>query len=119
MNKKLICPLGIFVYGFVLLFGCTPYMKGSMHMDRENYQAAIESFQEELSKNPYNWRARQRLGIAYMKTGQNDKAISELQYVLGQEPADITALSYAPKDSDRGLGQRPGDPNPRSQSLGA
>ena len=81
-----------------------------MSLERNNYEAAIESFQQELKKNPNNWRARQRLGFAYMKTGQNDKAISELQYVLGQEPADITALSYAPKDIDRGLGQQPGDP---------
>ena len=45
-----------------------------------------------------------------MKTGQNNKAISELQYVLGQEPADITALSYAPQDVERGLAQQPDAP---------
>jgi thioredoxin-like negative regulator of GroEL len=85
-------------------------MKGSMDIERKNYAAAIDNFQAELAKNPNNWRARQQLGLSYLRTGQNDKAISELQYVLGQEPADITVLSYAPQDVDRGLGQKPGDP---------
>ena len=110
MNKKIIYPKVFFIIALVVLSGCTSYMKGTMDLERDNYEAAIESFQQELSKNPNNWRARQQLGFAYLKTGQNDKAISELQYVLGQEPADITALSYAPQDVERGLGQQPGAP---------
>jgi tetratricopeptide (TPR) repeat protein len=81
-----------------------------MDLERENYKAAIVNFQQELAQNPNNWRARQRLGLAYLKVGRNDEAIAELQYVLGQEPVDITALSYAPKDVDRRLAQQPGDP---------
>ena len=110
MNKKIIYPKVFFIIALVVLSGCTSYMKGSMDLERNNYEAAIESFQQELSNNPNNWRARQRLGFAYIKTGQNDKAISELQYVLGQKPADITAISYAPQDTERGLGQKPGAP---------
>jgi tetratricopeptide (TPR) repeat protein len=86
--------LGIFVFGLVLLFGCTPYMKGSMQLDYENYEAAIESFQEELAQNPDNWKARQRLGFAYMKTGQLDQAISEFNAVLGQKPGDPFSTYY-------------------------
>jgi tetratricopeptide (TPR) repeat protein len=78
-----------------------------MNMERHNYEAAIDNFQQELSKNPTNWRARQNLGLAYIRTGQNDKAIAELQYVLGKEPADVTALSYAPQGSEWGSGQNP------------
>ena len=110
MNKKINYPQVIFIIALAVLSGCSSHMKGSLNIERENYAAAIENFQAELSKNPNNWQARQQLGLAYLKTGQNDKAISELQYVLGQEPADITVLSYAPKDIDRGLGQKPGDP---------
>lgn len=90
--------------------GCSSYNKGFMSLERNDYDSAIESFQQELKKNPNNWQARQRLGVAYMKTGQNDKAIAELQYVLGQEPADLSALSYAPQDVARGLGQMPDAP---------
>ena len=110
MNKKIIYPQVIFIIALAVLSGCTPYMKGSMDLERENYNSAIESFQEELSQNPDNWQARQRLGLAYLKTGQNDKAIDEFQYVLGQEPGTSTAFGYAPGDIERGLGQKPGDP---------
>ena len=110
MFKKIIYPQILFVIGLVMFSGCTSYNKGSMSLESKNYESAIENFQQELKKNPNNWKARQQLGVAYLRTGQNDKAISELQYVLGQEPADITALSYAPQDVERGLGQHPDAP---------
>ena len=110
MIKKIIIPQVIFIIALAVLFGCTPYMKGSMDLERENYAAAIENFQEELSEDPANWRARQGLGLAYLKTGQNDKAIDEFQYVLGEESGASTAFGYAPGNIDHGLGQRPGDP---------
>jgi len=110
MHKTIIYPQVIFIIALAVLTGCTPYMKGTMDIERENYAAAINNFQEELSKNPANWRARQGLGLAYLKTGQNDKAIDEFQYVLGQEPGASTAFGYAPGVVERGLGQKPGDP---------
>jgi tetratricopeptide (TPR) repeat protein len=85
-------------------------MKGTMDIERKDYAAAIENFEEELTKDPSNWQARRQLGLAYLKTGQNDKAISELQGVLGQEPGASTAFGWAPGNIDRGLGQKPGDP---------
>jgi tetratricopeptide (TPR) repeat protein len=111
MNKKIIYPQVILIIALAVLSGCTPYMKGTMNIQRKDYTAAIENFQEELTKNPDNWRARQGLGLAYLKTGQNDMAIDELQYVLGQESEISTAFGYAPGDIDRGLGQKPGDPS--------
>ena len=113
MHKKFCFCLSAFAFGLVLLFGCTPYMKGSMQLDRENYDVAIESFQEELSQNPENWQARQRLGFAYLKTGHLDQAISEFKAVLGQKPGDYpysTAFSYAPQKIKHMPGQKPGDP---------
>ncbi len=107
MFNKYIYPQVLIIIGVVLLAGCTSYIKGSMDMERKNYESAIENFQQELSKNPTNWRARQHLGLAYIRTGQNDRAIAELQYVLGQEPADVTALSYAPQGVEWGAGQNP------------
>jgi tetratricopeptide (TPR) repeat protein len=111
MNKKIIYPQVIFIISLAVISGCTSYMKGTMNIERENYAAATENFQEELSKNPNNWRARQQLGLAYLKTGQNNKAIDEFQYVLGQESETSTAFGYAPGDIERGLGQKPGDPS--------
>ena len=111
MNKKIIYPQVMLIMALAVLSGCTPYMKGAINIDQKNYAAAIENFQEELTKNPDNWRARQGLGLAYLKTGQNDKAIDELQYVLGQESETSTAFGYATGDIDWGLGQKPGDPD--------
>ena len=99
-----------FLIGFSVLIGCTPFMRGSMDLERENYAEAINNFQKELSKNSDNWQARQRLGLAYLKTGLNDKAISEFKYLLGQEPADLTTFAYAQQAVERGPGQKPGDP---------
>lgn len=111
MNKKILYPQAMLIIALAFLSGCTPYMKGTINIDRKNYAAAIENFQEELTKNPDNWRARQGLGLAYLKTGRNDQAIDELQYVLGNESKISTAFGYAPGDIDRGLGQKPGDPS--------
>ncbi len=105
MNKKIIYPQVIFIIALAVLSGCTSYMKGTMDLERNNYEAAIESFQQELSKNPDNWRARQQLGFAYLKTGRNDEAIAALQYVLGQEPGISTAFGYAPGNINRGWGK--------------
>ena len=52
MLKKFIYPQVIFIMGLMLLSACTSYMKGTMDMERGNYEAAIESFRQELSKNP-------------------------------------------------------------------
>ena len=110
MFKKIIYPQILFLIGLVMFSGCSSYNKGIMSLESNNYESAIENFQQELKKNPNNWKARQQLGVAYMRAGRNEKAIAELQYVLGQEPADITALSYAPQGVDRGLGQNPNAP---------
>jgi tetratricopeptide (TPR) repeat protein len=88
-------------------------MKGSRQLDRENYEAAIESFEEELARNPDNWRARQRLGFAYLKTGRLDRSISEFKTVAGQQPAaypPATAFSFAPRQTKDVPGQNPRDP---------
>jgi tetratricopeptide (TPR) repeat protein len=98
------------VFGLLVLGGCTPYMKGTMDLERKNYEAAIESFQKELTRNPNNWQARQGLGLAYLKTGENDKAIDEFQFVLGQDTEATTAFAYAPGTVDRELAQKPEDP---------
>ena len=49
MNKKIIYPQVIFIIALAVLSGCTSYMKGTMDLERNNYEAAIESFQQELS----------------------------------------------------------------------
>jgi tetratricopeptide (TPR) repeat protein len=111
MNKNFFYLAGILFLGLTMLSGCTPYMKGSMQLERENYEAAIENFQEELSQNPDNWEARQRLGFAYMKSGQLDQAIFEFKAVIAQTSKESQfpiAFAYIPQNIKYVSG--PGDP---------
>ena len=113
MHKKYIFQSGTFLFGLILFFGCTPYMKGSWQLDREDYEGAIESFEAELAQNPDNWKARQRLGFAYLKTGRLEQSISEFNTVVGQKPAPsppTTAFSFAPRQTKDVPGQNPQDP---------
>jgi tetratricopeptide (TPR) repeat protein len=113
MNKKVIYPQIIFVLALAVLSGCTPYMKGSRQLDQKDYEAAIESFEQELARNPDNWRARQRLGFAYLKTGRLDQSISEFKTVVGQKRTPYpptTAFSFAPRQIQDTPGQMPQDP---------
>ena len=113
MNKKVIYPQIVFVFALAVLFGCTPYMKGSRQLDREDYEAAIASFEQELARNPDNWRARQQLGFAYLKTGRLDQSISEFKTVVGQKSTPYpptTAFSFAPRQTKDIPGQNPQDP---------
>jgi tetratricopeptide (TPR) repeat protein len=93
--KNLILPYNILVLvsGLLLLCGCTANMTGSLMLEQKKYDSAIDYFLEELSQDPDNWRAREKLGIAYYKTDQYDKAIAELDRVLQHTP-DTSRSSY-------------------------
>ena len=95
MFKNLILPYNILVLvsGLLLLCGCTANMTGSLMLEQKKYDSAIDYFLEELSQDPDNWRAREKLGIAYYKTDQYDKAIAELDRVLQHTP-DTSRSSY-------------------------
>jgi tetratricopeptide (TPR) repeat protein len=114
MYKNVIFFTAIGFWGLLLL-GCSPYMKGAMQLDRKNYNAAISNFEEALAQNPENWKARQRLGFSYLKTGQLDRAIDEFNMVLGDPEYVLptTAMSFtatAPRQPGRAPGLKPGDP---------
>ena len=93
MSKNIIFPYVVLSLGLLFLCGCAAnmaahpkYMAGSYMLDQKNYEAAIDYFLEELSHNPDNWLAREKLGIAYYEIGQYDKAIPELERVLVDIP---------------------------------
>jgi tetratricopeptide (TPR) repeat protein len=78
----------------LLVAGCTAYLKGSFQLEREKYEPAIANFKKDLSKNPDHWKAREKLGFAYLKTGQFDKAIDEFTRVLQQKPKEPSTTYY-------------------------
>lgn len=65
-----------------------------MHLERENYEAAIQNYQASLAENPDHWQSRQRLGLAYLKAKQPQKAIAEFKRVLETQPGDPFSTYY-------------------------
>ena len=93
MFRHLAFPSIILVLGVLLLSGCAAYhatspnyLAGNFMFEQRNYPAAIENFRKELARHPDNWQAREKLGVSYYKTGQYDKAVSELERVLQHTP---------------------------------
>ena len=83
----------------IFTIGCNGYSSknsamGTYQLDRENYEEAIERFEEDLYATPENWRVREKLGYAYLKTGQYDRAITELEEVLIINPTRPYATYY-------------------------
>jgi tetratricopeptide (TPR) repeat protein len=93
MQRGFTFQLGIIIL-VVLVTGCTAYRAGNLQLVREKYEGAIPHYLEDLSQNPDHWQARERLGFAYLKIGQLDKAIGELTRVLEQKPGEPYATYY-------------------------
>ena len=68
------------------------YQKGKMAMNSENYLQAISLYSQYLVENPNSCSARNDLALAYMETGQDDKAMQELNLVLKDEPDNPGAV---------------------------
>ena len=94
MHRKNTFLLGSIIFGMVVITGCSAYMAGNIKLAGENYEEAIAKYQEALANNPDDWRARKKLGYAYIKTGQTDKAIDEFNRVLQQKPGESYATYY-------------------------
>lgn len=58
------------------------------------YEEAIPLFHAYLDENPGDCVVRGRLGLAYLKAGQNGKAAETLERVLRENPGDAEATLY-------------------------
>ena len=94
MQRRRLFGLGLFILLVFFLSGCGAYTTGNIKLQQKNYEQAITYYLEELSENPDHFRARERLGFAYFKTGQLDKAIQEFERALEQKPEDPSATYY-------------------------
>jgi tetratricopeptide (TPR) repeat protein len=94
MRKGFYIRLGIFAITLFFLAGCSAYWAGNSELAKEDYREAISHYLKHLSRNPDHWQARERLGYAYLKTGQLDKAIQEFTRVLEQRPGEPYATYY-------------------------
>jgi hypothetical protein len=81
---------------FLLLFlsGCGGPAKANLKLDQKKYGEAIPLYQSYLKENPDSPEARRNLGLAYFKSGEQDKAAEEFKKVLRAEPGDPGAVLY-------------------------
>lgn len=76
------------------IYGCGGIMKANHLISREKYDEAIPILKEEVAKRPNFVRAKNKLGFAYLKTGQLDLAINEFETVLKSVPNEPLAILY-------------------------
>ncbi len=107
MKSKRISWISAFWLSPMLLLGvaCSPLMKGNIHMDFKNYEAAVASYRQAIESNPDDWEARQKLGIAYLKTERPQQAAAEFTRALKVNPHDPVS-TYHLSEAYLQMGQR-------------
>lgn len=87
---------GIIFIGVLSLTGCGGFglMKAEIKMSQRNYKKAIPLYEEYLAQKPDSPYVKAKLGFAYLKTGQLDKSIAELQQALKIKPGDPYSILY-------------------------
>ena len=94
MKKYLL--LGIMFIAVLSLTGCGGFglMKAEIKMSQRNYKKAIPLYEEYLAQKPASPYVKAKLGFAYLKTGQLNKSIAELQQALKIKPGDPYSILY-------------------------
>lgn len=65
--------------------------KGYQALESGRTEESVAYFKEHLQRYPSDGKARNNLAVAYMRLGQHDNALSELQKVTAQTPDDAAA----------------------------
>ncbi len=81
----------------VLVAGCSQslYMQGRKHLDRGEYDPAIEAFYKEISAKPASAEAWRELGVTYYEKGDLTKAEDALKQANQIQPDARTHLYLA------------------------
>ena len=87
---------GIIFIGVLSLTGCGGFglIKAEIKMSQRNYKKAIPLYKEYLAQKPDSPSVKSKLGFAYLKTGQLDKSITELEQALKIKPGDPYSILY-------------------------
>ena len=70
---------------------------GDLYLSREDPQQAIAAYEKAIAGNPRNSAAHYGLGLAYRRTGQNDKAESEIEQYKVLDKAEAAAIELQRK----------------------
>lgn len=107
MKSKRIGWIPVFWLSPILLVwvGCSPLLRGNIQMDLENYESAVASYRQAIENDPDDWRAHQKLGIAYLKTARPQQATEEFARALQANPEDPVS-TYHLSEAYLQMGQR-------------
>jgi tetratricopeptide (TPR) repeat protein len=77
-----------------LLLSCAlrdPYRQGNLALEQRDYNHAILWYEQVLVAHPDDLRARNNLGVAYLRADNTDLAFQEFQKILALHPDDAKA----------------------------
>ncbi len=99
MIKKKYNMLTVLWLGIFFISGCighnkNTFQKPPLQMRHMSHDKAIPVYLEYLAKNPNDLRVKNRLGYAYLKTGQPDQAIKKFNEVLKTDPGNPYSVLY-------------------------
>ncbi|MCP4113331.1 MAG: tetratricopeptide repeat protein [Desulfobacteraceae bacterium] len=94
MKKNIYITLTLLWIGVSFILGCTAVQKSPLQMHHMSHDEAIQTYLEYLTKNPNDLMVKNRLGYAYLKTGNPDQAIKEFNEVLISEPGNPYSVLY-------------------------
>jgi tetratricopeptide (TPR) repeat protein len=78
----------------VFLLSCAPhdpYRLGNRALEQRDYDQAIQWYEQVLLAHPDDLRARNNLGVAYLRADNNERAFQEFQKILALQPDNAKA----------------------------
>jgi tetratricopeptide (TPR) repeat protein len=88
-------PLGQYVAGRTLSPNAVRYcIRGSMYIDKKDYDKAIEDFSEAISLDPTDPDAYNGRSLAYDHKNETAKAVEDFTQVLRLDPAGNTTKKF-------------------------
>jgi len=90
-NNKIVA--AFFMAVLIGVSGCT-LMRANMKIDAKEYDEAIPLLQSYLADNPDSLSTLNKLGFAYLKSGQIENAAKAFKAVLEKDPDDPYAVFY-------------------------
>lgn len=94
MSKNIFVKAGWILSVSLLAAACSSPYKGDVKLEQQAYAEAITIYQDFLQKHPDAADARRNLGLALMKSGQTDAAITEFSKLVARNARDAYSRLY-------------------------
>ncbi len=93
-TRRFLPILGLCLILSSALAGCTSAVRGSMALNRGDYQQALSLYNEALAKNPDSLHLRQRIALTYFTMRDYAKAEQCYRDILNRWPGEPETVFY-------------------------